>query len=244
MDWSSVTQSFSNISFTPAFCFSIASIMLINIILSGDNAVVIAMAVRSLKKSQRIQGIFWGTVGAVVLRIVLTFFTTKLLEISFLKFIGGLLIAWIAVKLFLDSGPEENKKEVGTLGKAITTILIADLVMSIDNVLAVAGACKGDLFLLLFGLGTSIPIVIFASNILSKLMDRYPIILMLGAAVLGRVAGEMIMGDPVIRKLLGNPGALLNYTVEAVFAVGVVVVGKRMKMWRAKRAPVEVDTSI
>jgi YjbE family integral membrane protein len=164
---------------------------------------------------------------------VLTFFTVKLLEIRFLKLVGGLLITWIAIKLFLEGGnDDENQKEVKTLGKAIVTILIADLVMSTDNVLAVAGACKGDINLLLIGLGTSIPIVIFAANILSKLMDRYPIILILGAAVLGRVGGEMIMGDPVVQSFLGHPAQWIDYTVQVIFAVGVVVVGK---LWLKKK---------
>lgn len=195
MDWSSIC----NVSFTTDFWFALGSVIVINIILSGDNAVVIALAVRSLAGRQRLQGIILGTGLAVVLRIVLTFFCAKLLEINFLKFIGGWLIAWIAVKLFIEgTGDEENRKEVNTLGKAVVTILIADLVMSTDNVLAVAGACKGNMALLLIGLGTSIPLVVFASDILSHLMDRYPIIVTLGAAVLGRVAGEMIITDAFI----------------------------------------------
>jgi YjbE family integral membrane protein len=229
MDWSNAF----NISLTTDFCIGFLSIIFINIILSGDNAVVIAMAVRSLAKKQRMQGIIFGTAIAVVLRIVLTFFAAKLLEINFLKFCGGALITWIAIKLFIEGSPEESQKEVSTLGKAIVTILIADLVMSVDNVLAVAGACKGNLFLLLFGLGTSIPLVIFAAGLLSRLMDRYPIIVIIGAAVLGRVGGEMIIGDAFIQKLLGHPGQLIDYTVQAIFAVGVVVVGK---LWMRRKA--------
>jgi YjbE family integral membrane protein len=234
-----------HITFNAQFCFGFLSIMFINIILSGDNAVVIAMAVRSLGKKQRIQGILWGTVAAVVLRIVLTFFTVKLLEIHFLKFVGGVLITWIAIKLFLDSGDDgENQKEIKTLGKAIVTILIADLVMSTDNVLGVAAACKGDINLLLIGLGTSIPIVIFAANMLSKLMDRFPIILVLGAAVLGRVGGEMVMGDPVVQNFLGHPAQWVEYVVQAIFAIGVVVVGKwLLKRKEAKAALSETNST-
>lgn len=228
-DWGSIF----NISFTTDFWLALASIIFINIILSGDNAVVIALAVRSLSKRQRLQGIILGTGLAVVFRVVLTFFCAKLLEISFLKFVGGWLIAWIAVKLFIEgTGDDENRKEIGTLGKAVVTILIADLVMSTDNVLGVAGACNGNAALLLFGLGTSIPIVVFASDMLSRLMDRYPIIVTLGAAILGRVAGDMIIGDAFIVRLL-HPSVYVTYGVQVVFFFGVVVVGK---LWMKRKA--------
>jgi YjbE family integral membrane protein len=232
MDFSTL----GHITFDSTFFLGFLSIMLINIILSGDNAVVIAMAVKSLEKKQRFQGMLWGTVAAVILRIVLTFFCVKLLTLPYLKFVGGILITWIAIKLFLEGGEEGEEKEVHTLGKAIVTILIADLVMSTDNVLGVAGACKGDINLLLLGLGTSIPIIIFAANILSKLMDRFPIILILGAAVLGRVGGEMIMGDPVVQKFLGHPAEWIEYVVQGIFAVGVVVVGKMLVKRRDAKA--------
>jgi YjbE family integral membrane protein len=228
-DWGSIF----NISFTTDFWLALTSIIFINIILSGDNAVVIALAVRSLARRQRLQGIILGTGLAVVFRIVLTFFCAKLLEISFLKFVGGWLIAWIAVKLFIEgTGDEENQKEIGTLGKAIVTILIADLVMSTDNVLGVAGACNGNVPLLIFGLGTSIPIVVFASDMLSRLMDRYPIIVTLGAAILGRVAGDMIIGDAFIVKIF-HPSVYINYGVQIVFFFGVVLVGK---LWVKRKA--------
>ena len=229
MDWGNVC----NVSFTTDFWLALVSVIFINIILSGDNAVVIALAVRSLARKQRLQGIILGTALAVVLRIVLTFFCAKLLEISFLKFVGGWLIAWIAVKLFVEgTGDDENQKEIHTLGKAVVTILIADLVMSTDNVLGVAGACKGNAALLLFGLGSSIPIVVFASDILSRLMDRYPIIITLGAAVLGRVAGDMISSDAFIEKTF-HPSVYTCYAVQAIFTVGVIVVGK---LWMKRKA--------
>ncbi|MGD0230620.1 MAG: TerC family protein [Syntrophorhabdales bacterium] len=233
--------SICNVSFTTDFWFALLSVIVINIILSGDNAVVIALAVRSLSGRQRLQGIILGTGLAVVLRIVLTFFCAKLLEISFLKLVGGGLIAWISVKLFIEgTGEEGSRKEVNTLGKAVITIVIADLVMSTDNVLAVAGACKGSMALLIFGLGSSIPLVVFASDILSRLMDRYPIIVTLGAAVLGRVAGDMIVSDAFIVKVF-HPGVYTEYGVQAVFAVGVIVVGK---LWlRRKAAKLPAATS-
>lgn len=231
MDLSSIIHSFGSLEFLSG----LMSIMLINVILSGDNAVVIAMAVRSLNRKQKTQGIILGTLGAVVLRIALTFFAVKLLDIAFLKLLGGLLIGWLAVKLFLEGGDEGNVKEVTTLKKAIVTILVADLVMSVDNVLAVAGASKGNTLLLIIGLATSIPLVVFASGLLSRLMERFPIIVYLGAAVLGKVAGEMIITDPVVVKVLHHPGHYVEYGVQAAFAAGVVVTGKMFMAIRANR---------
>ncbi|MDR2018468.1 MAG: TerC family protein [Syntrophobacterales bacterium] len=208
------------------FFQGLLEIIFINIILSGDNAVVIAMAVRSLPHKQRQWGIMLGTAGAVILRVILTFVAAKLLEISFVKLAGGLLILWIAFKLILPEEEEENAKEVSGLRQAIITILMADLVMSLDNVLGVAGAARGDLALLVIGLATSIPIVVFASNIITKLMDRFPVIVLIGAAILGRVAGEMIMSDPWMVHKFGHPSRILDYGVQLVLAVGVVVAAK------------------
>lgn len=208
-----------------AFFLGILNIVIIDLILAGDNAVVIAMAVRSLPRQQRTWGIILGAGAAVLLRVVLTFFVSQLLEISFIKLAGGVLIAWIAVKLFLEGAPEQADREARSLWQAMQLIVIADITMSTDNVLAVAGASHGNLFLLIFGLALSIPFVVFTSNLLAMLMDRYPIIIYLGAAVLGRVAGEMIFTDPWVVRWLQMP-AWFNYTMEAVFAVGVIVVGK------------------
>ncbi len=221
--------------FTTTFLFGLLNIIFINIILSGDNAVVIAMAVRSLPHKERRLGIIFGTLGAVLLRIGLTFIAAKLLEISFVKLAGGLLILWIAFKLLLPESDEEHTKEIHGLRQAIITILMADLVMSLDNVLGVAGAAKGDLILLLIGLATSIPIVVFASSIITKLMDRFPIIVTLGAAVLGRVAGEMIMSDPFIVRSLGHPSRLLDYSVQITLAIGVVAAAKAWIRYRLSR---------
>jgi YjbE family integral membrane protein len=201
------------------------NIIIINLILSGDNAVVIAMAVRSLPRRQRLWGIGLGAGAAIVLRVVLTFFAARLLEVKFLKLAGGALIAWIAVKLFLKGTVEQRDQEVTSLLQATFLILVADLTMSLDNVLAIAAISQGNLFLLIFGLTVSVPFVIFTSSLLSMLMDRYPIIVYLGSAILGRVAAEMIMSDPVVVHGLAPP-PWLSYTVEAVGAVGVIVVGK------------------
>ena len=208
-----------------AFFLGIMNIVIIDLILAGDNAVVIAMAVRSLPRRQRRWGILLGAGAAVALRVILTFFVAQLLEISFIKLAGGVLIAWIAVKLFLEGAPEQADREARTLWQAMQLIVVADITMSTDNVLAMAGASHGNPFLLLFGLALSIPFVVFTSNLLSMLMDRYPIIIYLGAAVLGRVAAEMIFTDPAVVRWL-HPPLWFTYAMEVVGAVGVIVVGK------------------
>ncbi len=209
-----------------AFFVGIFNIIIIDLILAGDNAVVIAMAVRSLPRKQRMWGIMLGAGAAVVLRVVLTFFVAQLLVISFVKLAGGVLIAWIAVKLFIEGAPEQEEgKEAKTLWQAMWLIVVADITMSTDNVLAVAGASHGNLFLLIFGLALSIPFVVFTSNLLAMLMDRYHIIIYIGAAILGKVAGEMIFTDPAVMSWLQLP-PWFTYVMEAVFAVGVIVVGK------------------
>lgn len=214
--------------FTDPFLFG-----LLNIILSG--AVVIAMAVRSLPKKERQWGIILGTSGVVLLRVGLTFVPAKLLEIPFVKLTGGLLILWIAFKLLLPGRDHENVKEVNGLPQAIITVLMADLVMSLDKVPGVAGALGGDPSLLVIGFGTSIPIVVFASNIIMKLMSRFPIIVLLGAAVLAGIAGEMIMSDPwKVRLFGGHPDRLIDYGVQLILAVGVVVAAKMWIRYRAR----------
>jgi YjbE family integral membrane protein len=208
-----------------AFFLGIINIIIIDLILAGDNAVVIAMAVRSLPRRQRRWGIMLGSGAAVLLRVALTFFVAQVLEIQFIKLAGGVLITWIAVKLFIEGAPEQADKEAKTLLQAMWLIMVADITMSTDNVLAVAGASHGNLFLLVFGLALSIPFVVFTSNLLSLLMDRYPVIIYIGAAVLGKVAGEMIFTDPAMMRWLAPPKWFL-YSMEAAFAVGVIVAGK------------------
>jgi predicted tellurium resistance membrane protein TerC len=157
------------------------------------------------------------------------------LTISFIKLAGGALVLWIAVKLFVEGAPEEKfQKEATTFWQAIRIIVIADIIMSTDNILAVAGACKGNLFLLLFGLALSIPFVVFTSSLLSMLMDRYPIIVYIGAAVLGRVGGEMIMTDPFIVQWL-RPSLMLKYMVEVLGAGGVILVAKLYIKWKISK---------
>lgn len=211
---------------------SIFSIVLIDLILGGDNAVVIAMAVRALPKAQRMRGIAIGAGGAVVLRVVLTFFAARLLHTRFVQLIGGVLILWIAVKLFSDAGGDEvqgNHPE--TFWRAIGYIIVADITMSTDNVLAIAAASGGSLPLLIFGLGLSIPFVVLTSNLLSGLMDRYSWIVYIGAAVLGRVGAEMILTDAYTRALW-SPTTFVRYAIEAAAAVAVVLVGKMIVVRR------------
>lgn len=231
------------IHFTWDFLFGLLSIVLIDLILAGDNAVVIAMAVRSLPKSQRTKGIAFGAGAAVVLRVILTFFAAQLLTLNFVKFAGGAVIIWIAMKLFIEGAPDEEiKKEAKTLWQAIWVIIIADLTMSTDNVLAVAGASKGNLFLLLFGLGLSIPFVVFTSNLLAYLMDRFPMIIYIGAAVLGRVGGEMMISDPFVVRIL-QPSKLFQYSVEVFFIVAVIAGGRLWIKWKAAKGASEACTA-
>jgi len=230
---------FGSISFDWHFFSALFSIVIIDLILAGDNAVVIAMAVRSLPADQRKKGIFYGSGAAVLLRVIATFFVAQLLTISFIKLVGGILIIWIAVKLFIEGVPEENiEKKAATIAQAVKVIVIADITMATDNMLAVGGASHGNLFLLLFGLGLSIPFVVFTSNLLSMLMDKYPVIIYIGAAILGKVGGEMIVTDPFTVNIL-KPGKLVIYSVEAFFAVGVIAVGKLWMKWQISRAEKE-----
>ncbi len=223
------------ISISWDFFAAFMSIVLIDLILAGDNAVVIAAAVRTLPRKQRQKGILLGAGAAVVLRVVLTYFAAQLLQMSYVKLIGGLFILWIAVKLFVDSAPEEEVRQSATsILQALWVIVVADLTMSVDNVLAVAGASKGNLFLLLFGLGLSIPFVVLTSSLLSLLMDKYPFIIYVGAGVLGKVGGEMIFTDPAVLEWIRIPEPLL-YGLEALFAVGVIAVGKLWVRWRSDK---------
>jgi YjbE family integral membrane protein len=208
------------------FWYNLLSIIIINLILSGDNAVLIAMAVRSLPEEQKKNGFILGAGGAVVLRIALTFFISRLLDVPYLKLAGGILILWIAVKLFVEGAPGlEREKEATTVYQAVKIMMIADITMSTDNVLAVAGASQGNLFLLLFGLGLTVPFIIFTSGLLSMLMDRYPIIIYIGAAILGKVGGEMMITDPAATNFL-KPSIYVHYGLEAFCAGGVIVLGK------------------
>ncbi len=180
-----------------AFWIAVGQIILIDIVLSGDNAVVIALACRNLSPEQRKKGILWGVVGAIGLRVVLTVFAALVMNLPWLKFVGGLLLVWIAVKLMLPEDEEGHDIEPSAhLWGAVKTIVVADFVMSLDNVIAVAGAAHGSLALLLFGLAVSIPLIVWSSQLILRWMERWPWIVLFGAGLLGYVAGQMIFTDP------------------------------------------------
>jgi YjbE family integral membrane protein len=206
--------------------FGVLSIVFIDLLLAGDNALVIAMAVRPLAPRERRIGSICGAAVAVALRVALTFIAAQLLDIQFLKLAGGLFVLWIAVKVLVDaSEPPESVVAPKRLMQAIWYIVFADLTMSTDNIIAIAGVSNGHIELIIFGLALSIPFVVLSANLLAKLMDRYPITIYLGSAILGRVGGEMILTDNfVVRNW--RPSTTLQYVVEAVLAVAVVVVGK------------------
>lgn len=223
---------------TTVFWIALFQIIVADIVLSGDNAVVIALATRSLPKQQQRKAIFWGTFAAVAMRVSLTVVAVTLLKLPVLKLVGSLMLLWIAVQLLLPEEESEGKGMVGgTLGAAIRTILIADLVMSVDNVIAIAAASKGSLLLLMIGLGLSIPLVIYASTFLLKVMERYPIIITIGAALLGWVAGDMAVSDPLVAQWVNANASWLHVAAPAVGAVIVVAVGK----WLAARAKIHEE---
>jgi len=216
-----------SIEFTWKFFVAIVSIVIIDLVLAGDNAVVIAMAVKNLKGRKRLMGIVLGAGGAVLLRVTCTFFVAKLLVMQYVKLIGGAVIIWIAIKLLTEGAEEEEcaGKEAHSILQALWIIMVADISMSIDNMLAVGAASHGNLFLLLFGLMLSIPFVVFMSSLLAKLMDRYPIILWLGAAILGKVGGEMMATDPFIVDLFKLPH-WSEYVSMVIFVAFVLIVSK------------------
>jgi YjbE family integral membrane protein len=221
-----------------AFWAALGSIIWVNIILSGDNAVVIALAARALPPNQQKQAIFWGSAAAIVMRVVLTIIAVEMLKWPWLKIIGALLLVYIGVTLMLedDDSEDDDNKQGGSLLAAIRTILIADLVMSLDNVLAVAAAAKGNIALLVIGLALSIPLIIFGSALLLKVMERFPIIITAGAALLGFLAGEMLLTDPA---LVARIGELPHWQINVGGAVGAVLVvglGWLLQRRRERRA--------
>jgi len=227
---------FGQVEFTWSFLSAVMSIVLIDLVLAGDNAVVIAMAVKKLPARQRLWGIALGSGGAVAVRVLCTLLVVPLLVMPYVKFFGGAVILWVAVKLLIQGPAEEHHahKEAAGLWQALWIIIVADLSMGIDNMLAVGAASHGSVFLLLFGLGLSIPFVVFMSNMLSKLMDRYPVILWIGAAILGKVGGQMMITDPWVHALL-QPPTWAVYAVEAFFVVFVCGLSKLL-LWRRQPA--------
>lgn len=215
------------------FLIALMQIMMVNIVLSGDNAVVIALAARNLPAHQQKQAVLWGSGGAIVLRVILTIIAVALLKVPFLQFAGALLLIWIAVKLLVEDehGEGEGHQAQDNLLAAVKTILVADVVMSLDNTLAIAGIAKGDWALLITGLVLSIPLIVFGSTIIMKLIARYPVIVYIGAGLIAYTAGEMIEGDKAVQPYL--PGIFHDTPYLAILlTVGVIAYG----WWRNRVA--------
>ncbi len=213
-------------------------IAFVNILLSGDNAVVIAVSCRALPDRQKKKAIFWGTAIAVMLRIILTSVAALLLHIAYLKLVGSLLLVWIAVKFLLPEDESHGgRQDSSEFISALRTIIIADLVMSLDNVVGVAAAAEGRLGLLIVGLLTSMPLVIYGSTLMLKILARFPVFVVLGAALLGYIGGEMAMAEEMVATWLGNHSSLMSSFIPFFFAVFVVAVGKSMAKGRLRNAP-------
>lgn len=213
---------------SPAFWAAVLQIIAIDILLGGDNAVVIALACRKLPEKQRNQGIFWGVVGAILLRVVLIYFALQLLEIRYLKIVGGVLLFWIGVKLILPEAEDGHGNVAGStsLVGAIKTIIVADAVMSLDNVIAVAGAAHGSIVLVVFGIVVSIPIVVWGSKLVLTLMDRFPVVITTGGGLLGWIGGGMLITDPALPAAWRQFLPYQSQFVAAIGALLVVMIGK------------------
>lgn len=209
------------------FWIALGQIIIIDILLGGDNAVIIALASRKLPLHQRNKAIFWGVFAAIALRVVLIFFALQLLKVPYLKIVGGVLLLWIGVKLLMPEKDDGHEVDAASnLLGAVKTIIVADAVMSLDNVIAIAGAAKDSIGLVIFGLVVSVPIIVWGSKLVLTLMDRFPWVIMGGAALLGWIAGDMAVGDVVTKDWVAANAAWLKYGAPVIGAVGVVVVGK------------------
>jgi YjbE family integral membrane protein len=215
----------------PAFLGRVMKIIGIDILLAGDNALVIALAVRTLDPRQQLYGRIWGTVGAIGLRLLFISFVSMLLDVSLLHFAGGALLVWIAIKLLLQGGgPHGDTRHASTLWQAIWIIIVADVGMSVDNVIAVAGAARGDMKLVAFGIAFSIPIVVWGSGLLASLMSRYQWVIWIGGGILGDVAGHMMIHDPIVLAWLGEFARMIEYPVRIGLFVGLTLLG----WWRSR----------
>jgi YjbE family integral membrane protein len=222
-----------------AFWVAVVQIIVIDILLAGDNAVVIALACRNLPPHLQKKGIFWGVAGAIGLRVALTAFAASLLTLPWLKIAGALALLWIGIKLLLpedDGGGGHEIEGSATLGGAVRTVIIADFVMSLDNVIGVAGAAKGNMALLIFGLVVSIPLVVVGSKIILKLIQRFPLVIVAGGALLGWIAGELIATDPAVAGFMKGLPTWTHFAFSAVGAFLVVAVAKVLAKRRQGRA--------
>ena len=222
------------------FWIPLMQIIGINIVLSGDNAVVIALAARSLPPHQQKKAIAWGAGAAIAMRIVLTLFAVVLLTLPYLKLIGAVLLIWIGIQLLLPDDGDEHIESHSNLIAAIKTILIADLVMSLDDVIGVAAAAKGSVSLLVIGLAISIPLVIFGATMLLKLMERFPVIITIGGGLLGYVAGEMAVTDPAVKDWVDANMPMLH-EIAAIAGVAIVLVVGKVLAKKKSAVAVTVD---
>lgn len=233
------------------FWLAVGQIIMIDVLLGGDNAVVITLACRQLSPALRTKGIVWGTVGAIVLRVILIFFALTLLKISFLKLIGAVLLIWIGVKLLMPEGDDEhgNIQASDRLWSAVKTVIVADFVMSLDNVIAIAGAAEGaggdhKMPLVIFGLLVSIPIIVWGSQLVIKLMERFPAVILIGGMLLGWIAGHMAVSDPVLMPWTADAAGELvpavKYAASAGGAILVWVLGKYLGRGKSKVGQADV----
>ena len=219
----------------PQFWVAVVQIIVVNILLSGDNAVVIALACRNLAPKQRRQGIFWGVLGAIGLRIVLTFFAMNLLSNPYLKLVGGALLIWIGIKLIADEEDgAHHVKASDRLLAAVWTIVVADVVMSLDNVMGVAAAAKGSIPLIIFGLVISVPIVVLGSQIIMGLIKRFPLLIVAGGGLLGYIAGDMVVEDPAVAPWIAANAAHAAWSAPIAGLTVVVIAGVYLIRRRAR----------
>ena len=235
----------SAVSGTSGAVVALLQIMLINVVLSGDNAVVIALACRKLSPAHQKQAFLWGSVGVVVLMVLLTIFVVFLLSLPYLEIVGSAMLLWIGVKLLVaeDEGDDGKVEQKSTLAAAIRTIIIADMIMSLDNVLAMAAAAHGHTWMLIAGLVITVPVILFGSALLMKLMERFPFVVMIGAALIGWVSGEMVISDPAIKGWVDANAAFLHTASPIACAVLVIAAGKLLERTHAKRRSETVAAS-
>ncbi|MFS0764281.1 MULTISPECIES: TerC family protein [Peribacillus] len=227
---------------TGEFISGLLAIIMIDLVLAGDNAILIGLAARKLPKEQQKKVIIWGAVGAIVIRIIATLLVVWLLEVPGLHLIGGLLLVWIAYKLLIDE-EEHDVKPADSMWAAIKTIIIADALMGLDNVLAVAGASHGNFTLVVIGLLVSIPVVMYGSTLILKLIERFPFIIIIGAGILGWTAAKMIVAEPFMHDYFANP--FIKYGFEAIVVIGILVAGisrqKNIEKEKANREKLQIE---
>ncbi|AXN37045.1 TerC family protein [Peribacillus butanolivorans] len=227
---------------TGEFISGLLAIIMIDLVLAGDNAILIGLAARKLPKDQQKKVIIWGAVGAIVIRIIATLLVVVILKVPGLHLIGGLLLVWIAYKLLIDE-EEHDVKPADSMWAAIKTIIIADALMGLDNVLAVAGASHGNFTLVVIGLLVSIPVVMYGSTLILKLIERYPFIIVIGAGILGWTAAKMIVAEPFMHNYFANP--FVKYGFEAIVVIGILVAGnlrqQKVEKEKAIRNKIQIE---